>query len=104
MKFGLNNSVIDKINFVFERYDDIEKVLVYGSRSIGDYRNGSDNDLSIQGGLSERNFYDILHELDNLNLTYMTDVSQFEALGNKNLIDHINRKGQIFYEHKKVLQ
>ncbi|HZJ19423.1 MAG TPA: nucleotidyltransferase domain-containing protein [Pricia sp.] len=103
MKFGLKNSVIDKISSVFEQYDGIEKVMVYGSRAMGNYRNGSDIDLTIQGSLTQRNFYDILHGLDDLNLPYMIDLSQMENINNPDLIDHINRRGKNFYERSKVL-
>ena len=104
MKFGLKNSVIDKISSVFERFDGIEKVIVYGSRAMGNYRNGSDIDLTIKGTLTERNFYDILDGLDNLNLPYMMDISRFDLINNENLVDNINRKGQVFYEREKVFQ
>lgn len=104
MRFGLKNSVINRIGSVFEPYEKIEKVIIYGSRSMGNYRNGSDIDLSIKGGLSTRNFYSILQNLDDLNLPYMIDLSIFEDIDNSNLIDHINRRGQIFYERSNVLQ
>src|SRR5680860_1891310 len=102
MKFGLKNSVIDKISSVFEQYDGIEKVMVYGFRAMCNYRNGSDIDLTIQGSLTQRNFYDILHGLDDLNLPYMIDLSQMENINNPDLIDHINRRGKNFYKHSKV--
>jgi len=104
MKFGLKDSVIDKISSVFERYGGIEKVIVYGSRAMGNYRNGSDIDLTIKGDLARKNFYRILQELDNLNLPYMIDLSQLENIKNTNLTDHINRQGKMFYERKEVLQ
>ncbi len=79
------------------------KVMVCGSRAMGNYRNGSDIDLTIQGSLTQRNFYDILHGLDDLNLPYMIDLSQMENINNPDLIDHINRRGKNFYERSKVL-
>ncbi|MGB6150752.1 MAG: nucleotidyltransferase domain-containing protein [Pricia sp.] len=104
MKFGLKNSGIDRMNSVFDKYDGIENVIVYRLRAMNDYRNGSDIDLTIKGNLSKRNFYDILQELDDLNLPYMIDLSKIEEIKNSNLIDHINRQGKTFYERKKVLQ
>lgn len=103
MDFGLKNSVIDKIGSVFEQYESVKKVIVYGSRAMGNYRNGSDIDLTIKGDLTRRNFYDILHGLDDLNLPYMIDLSRIENIKNPNLLDHIDRRGKIFYERSKVL-
>ena len=89
---------------MFEEHERVETVILYGARAMGNYRNGCDIDLSIKRNLTRRDFYDILDQLDDLMLPYMMDISRFEALVNENLIDHINRKGQIFYERKKVLQ
>ena len=102
MKFGLDHSVVDKIGSVFKQYPNVEKVFVYGSRAMGNYRNGSDIDLSIQGDLNREDFYSILHKLDDLNLPYMIDLSQIEKIFNEKLIDHINRRGKIFYEAENV--
>ncbi len=104
MKFGLKQNVIDKIGSVFEQYGSVKEVIVYGFRAMGNYRNGSDIDLTNKGDLTERNFYDILHGLDNLDLPYMIDLSQFESIDNPDLTDHINRRGKVFYERSKVPQ
>lgn len=93
MDFGLKNSVVLKISSVFEKFDSVEKVFIYGSRAMGNYRNGSDIDLSIKGKLTTKTFYRILHELDDLNLPHMIDLSQIEDIKNPDLIDHINRRG-----------
>lgn len=104
MKFGLRNSDIIKIRGVFSQFSDINEVILYGSRAMGNYRKGSDIDFTIKGNLKDRDFYDILHQLDDLMLPYMIDVSRFESIDNENLIDHINRRGQVFYEREKVAQ
>lgn len=104
MRFGLKNDDIDKIGSVFEKYENVKKVIVYGSRAMGNYRNGSDIDLTIKGNLTSRNFYDILQELDDLMLPYLIDLSKIEDIANPDLLDHIRRRGKIFYERNKVLQ
>lgn len=104
MKFGLKKSVVDKMGIVFEQYTAIEKVTLYGSRAMGDHRNGSDIDLVIYGNLSSRDFYDVLHALDELMLPYTIDICQIDSIKSPNLIDHINRIGLPFYERHKVLQ
>ncbi len=102
MKFGLKQNLIDKISSVFEQYGSVKEVIVYGSRAMGNYRNGSDIDLTIKGNLTQRNFYDIFHGLDDLDLPYMIDISQFESINNTDLTDHINQRGKTFYERSKV--
>ena len=51
MKYGLKESYIQQIQFVFAEYPAIEKVILYGSRAKGNYRNGSDIDLTLVGKL-----------------------------------------------------
>jgi predicted nucleotidyltransferase len=48
--FGLPLATLDKLNSVFAQHSAIENVLIYGSRAKGDYRLGSDIDLTIKGG------------------------------------------------------
>ena len=49
MKFGLSDTVIRELQDVFRRHANIEKVLIFGSRSKGNYRAGSDIDLAVVG-------------------------------------------------------
>jgi len=99
VKYGLRNSVLDNITNVFSKCPNIEKVILYGSRAKGNYKNGSDIDLALIG--EKLNIHDlnvVYLELDNLYLPYSFDISIFEKLENKGLIDHINKIGKIVYE------
>lgn len=49
MKFGLSDTVIKQLQDVFRRYTNIENVLIFGSRSKGSYREGSDIDFAVIG-------------------------------------------------------
>jgi len=98
MKFGLNEETINKINSVFKKYSEIEKVIIYGSRAKGNFRNGSDIDLTLIGNnISEKILSSIKFEIDELNLPYLFDISIFEKLNSPGLGEHINRDGKIFY-------
>lgn len=96
--FGLKQENIDQINSVFHAHGEIERVLLYGSRAKGNYKNGSDIDLTIIGkniGLSLLQKIEL--ELDDLYLPYKIDLSIFRKISNEELIDHIERVGQDFY-------
>jgi len=99
MEFGLNQETIDKINSVFEKHPEIDKVIIYGSRAKGNYRTGSDIDLSMYGNDLE---YDLIgkvnSEIDELNTPYLFDISIFKLLDSPSLEDHISRVGKIFYK------
>ncbi len=103
MKFGLKESTIEKISGVFAKYPEVEKVIVYGSRAKGNFKNGSDIDLTMQGGrLTHQLLLKLMGELDDLLLPYKIDLSIFENIGNPDLVAHIRRVGVTFYEQPKT--
>ena len=64
MKFGLSDAVIKELQDVFRRYTNIEKVLIFGSRSKGNFREGSDIDLAVIGkGVDYNQLLSILCEI-----------------------------------------
>ena len=101
MHFGLKENIINQINSVFEKRKCIEKVIIYGSRAKGNYKPGSDIDLTLIGkkiNLQELNKIDLL--LDDLLLPWIFDLSIYRYIHNPDLIEHINRKGKIFFSKK----
>ncbi len=98
MQHGLNEQDIKAIQTVLEQYPAIDEVILYGSRAKGNYRNGSDIDLTLLGpGLDLTTLLKIENQLDDLLLPYKTDLSIFHKIENPDLIDHINRVGITFY-------
>lgn len=96
--FGLSAATLDKLNSIFARHDAIDAVLIYGSRAKGNYRPGSDIDLSIKG--SEIPFAELMQiedQIDDLMLPYTVDLSQYRQLENADLIAHIDRVGVEIY-------
>ncbi|MEJ7681172.1 MAG: nucleotidyltransferase domain-containing protein [Segetibacter sp.] len=47
MEFGLSDNEISKINEIFSAFPEIEKVIVFGSRAKGNFRAGSDIDMTL---------------------------------------------------------
>jgi uncharacterized protein len=101
INFGLTEETIDKIKGVFEKYPCVEKVIIYGSRAMGNYKNGSDIDLAfIAPSISDPVWSSIYFDLDDLLMPYSFDLSLLKTIENPDLIDHINRVGKIFYQRK----
>ncbi|HOO33977.1 MAG TPA: nucleotidyltransferase domain-containing protein [Thermotogota bacterium] len=101
MKFGLKEKTIKSINSVFKKYKQIDKVILYGSRALGTYKNGSDIDLTLVGKtLSFSSMTGIWNDLDDLLLPYTFDLSIFSELTNTDLIEHINENGIEFFVQK----
>ncbi len=98
MHFGLAGPVIDKIGQVLAAHPEVEQAVLYGSRAKGNYRDGSDIDLTLYGdGLDHRLLMDLTEELDDLLLPYMIDLSIFADLKHDALKEHIERVGKVFY-------
>lgn len=100
MPFGLSDGTIQKINSVFSKYPAIEKAILYGSRAIGNYKNGSDIDLTLTGNsdLNLNTLGKIENDIDDLLLPYSFDLSLYSMITDESVRDHIQRVGAIFYE------
>jgi predicted nucleotidyltransferase len=101
IRYGLKESTIAKINGVFEEYPHLQQAILYGSRAKGNFRKGSDIDLTLIGDdLTYREMTRIENQLDDLLLPYKMDISLFRHIENPDLIEHIQRVGVVFYENK----
>ena len=106
-EIGLSEKSMKIIYDIFAQFQQIEKVILYGSRAMGNFREGSDIDMTI---IADETFsYDDLLKLNGMfsdsYLPYFVDLSIFSKLQNTSLIEHINRKGKLLYEkqnHKSV--
>lgn len=97
-QFGLPTATLEKLNRVFAQHSAIDTVLIYGSRAKGNYRSGSDIDLTIKGSeISFAEFMQIENQIDDLMLPYTVDLSQYKQLNNNELIGHIDRVGVKIY-------
>ena len=99
-RFGLKESIIDMICTVFVRYPQVERAVLYGSRAKGDFKPGSDIDLTLVGedDLSRKELYRIMDDLDDLLLPYTFDISIFRNITDRDVLNHIQRAGITFYE------
>jgi uncharacterized protein len=101
-RFGLSESTRKKICAVFENIKPIERVLIYGSRAMGNFKPGSDIDLTIVDvDLNQKTLADVNDLIDDLLLPYKVDLSIYKTLGHPELKEHINRVGLEFYVRSK---
>ena len=49
--FGLKPEIFQQLSTIFQAYENIDSVVLYGSRAKGTYHDGSDIDLTIKGDL-----------------------------------------------------
>lgn len=103
MNHGLTSETVDRIRSVLARFSDVEKAVLYGSRAKGNYKPGSDVDLTLFGsGLNATILSRISTALDDLLLPQKIDISIFAKISHADLIDHIRRVGVVLYEKQRA--
>jgi len=98
MDFGLNKKTIADIKELFSRYKEIQAVKIYGSRAMGNFKHNSDIDFAIIGDFPWDFAGHIYEELDQLPIPFLFDVTDYNKILNKDLKEHIDQYGEIFYK------
>jgi predicted nucleotidyltransferase len=95
--FGLPQQTRAKILSVLAVYPEIQKIILYGSRAKGNFKPGSDIDLTLVApSMNLSGLLKIESQIDDLLLPYKVDLSLFHQIENPELIEHINRVGVPF--------
>lgn len=99
LRFGLKETTIDEICAVLARHPQVDQAILYGSRAKGNFKRGSDIDLTLVGGsdLTLNVLYRIMDEIDDLLHPYMMDLSILSYISDPDFLDHIRRVGITFY-------
>lgn len=95
LMFGLSDAVIGDLRGVFAKYPEIERVLIFGSRAKGTFKDGSDIDLAVVApAMSDQRFTQLWGEIDDLQLVFKVDVVHFDRLAQPALREEIMANGQ----------
>ncbi|MDQ6756137.1 MAG: nucleotidyltransferase domain-containing protein [Bacteroidota bacterium] len=100
-KFGLTQKQFELIESLIIPKNQIEKVLIFGSRATGKFKHSSDIDLAIIGKDITHSFINrFFSELDDLPLPFMFDVINYTQISNDKLKNKIDVHGKIFFERE----
>ena len=98
-QFGIADKSYHLLLDTFSKYPEVEQVVLFGSRAKGNYKKGSDIDLSIKGKNCKLetalNISAIINE--RLPIPYHVDVINYATLHHKELKEHIDRVGILFF-------
>ena len=101
LSYGLKSVDIESLVRIFGDFQEIESVIIFGSRAKGTARSGSDIDLAVTGeGVTPSTVVCLRAVLDDLPLPYFFDVIDFKSISNNELSDHIRRIGRRIYLRK----
>ena len=99
LTLGLKPEILNQLSAVFTSYEELEAVVLYGSRAKGTHHALSDIDITLQGeNLNDSLVGKIEEEIDNLFLPYSFDISLWSQIDNSELREHIERVGIIIYQ------
>jgi uncharacterized protein len=102
-KIGLTQTELEIILNVFKNFPEIERVIVFGSRALGNYKKTSDIDFCIQGKeLNDKAVTRMKIELEETTLPYFFDVVNYDTINNADLKTHIDQYGIEITKHIKL--
>jgi predicted nucleotidyltransferase len=106
VKYGLKNEHIRIFLEIISKFDDVEKVALFGSRAMGNHKKTSDVDIAVFGknvntGLACAIKFEIEEETV---IPYFFDVVAYPIIKNEKLKEHIDTKGIILWEKTKEVK
>lgn len=79
----------------------VDQVILYGSRAIGNFKPGSDIDITLVGSnLNLEILNDLTLKFAETSIPYSLDLSIRHQINNPDLQDHISRIGLLLYNKK----
>lgn len=93
--FGLTERALGLLRGLFSADRRIERAIVYGSRAKGNFRHGSDIDITLDApSMDFDGLVRLCSAVDDLMLPWNVDLSLLSHIDNPNLLDHIARVGK----------
>ena len=98
--YGLLDRDLKYILEAVGKYLEIEEVIIFGSRAMGNYKKGSDVDLALKGECVDRKTVSRLSDdlEEEYPLPYFFDVIKYNDISNEELIKHIDTVGKSIYK------
>ena len=99
MNINLDEDIIDSIIKISKRYDNIEKVVLFGSRARKENSPKSDIDLAIYVAKNNSNIFDFIYDIENECPTLLEfDFSNMNTIRDEIFINEVNKDCVTIYE------
>jgi uncharacterized protein len=104
-KHGLPATTLAKIAGVLERFPEVERAVLFGSRAKGTHKPGSDVDLALGGAtLDWRTIGKIYDALDDLLLPHRFSLVVDDAATDPDVAAHIRRVGIVVFQRQDAVR
>ena len=99
MQYGLSNPDVLQIQDIFAANPEVQEVILFGSRAMGNHKPGSDIDfVVVSETMTFNGLLELQGRLDNLGLLYKIDLQDLKKIKDADLLEHISRVGKVFYK------
>lgn len=94
--YGLKERDIKYLREAFDMFPEIDKFIIFGSRAMGNYKQGSDIDLAIVGkNISNTTLLRLTDILNNEKpIPFFFDIINYSEISNEELKHHIDEFGK----------
>jgi predicted nucleotidyltransferase len=104
VEYGLKDEYTKTFLDIIGSFNEVEKVVLFGSRATGTYKKASDVDIALFGknvsaGLACAVKFEIEEETA---IPYFFDIVAYPLIKNEKLKEHIDTKGVVLWERDKV--
>ena len=100
--YGIRDNLFNELLNLFKK-ENIDKVILFGSRARNDYKNNSDIDLAIIFNSNDNdNYIKLLTKLEELNTLFKFDVIDYNKITNATLKQEIDKDGITIYQKEVI--
>lgn len=95
----LSESIQHQLKKIFQVYEEVNEVVLYGSRAKGTHHERSDINLVIRNSkMSRQTLGKLKLEIDDSDVPYLVDLQMEENIKNQKLLEHIQSVEKDFYK------
>lgn len=95
-EYGIEEKIFNEIINTFKSIEEIERVILFGSRARNTYKNSSDIDLAVKFGNLDKKLL-LIRKLDEINCILKFDVLNLDNISNNKLLENIQNEGKVIY-------
>mgnify|MGYP004478757481 CR=1 FL=1 len=99
-EYGIEEDIFNNILDTFKSIEEIERVILFGSRAKNTYKNTSDIDLAVKFKKIDKKLL-LIRKLDEIKCILKFDVLNLDNISNEKLLENIKKEGKVIYINKE---